>query len=240
MIKEALQYIVGLNKPELVEVGGETYSDKNLHRVNHNPKAVELRLKTLTSLIDYIESGADEMADKMILHVESPELVWLTSKLDEDRDRETLIQAVAEIPGFDFGRFIPHEEFCVALRSRFIETEDQKLLLKFAGTVEAGTVAQYSDDGVTQKATVKTGIASKGDAVVPGLVTLKPYRTFINLEQPESQFLFRMRDGRDGVECALFEADGGAWRDEARASVHGYLEGAIAKMGKRERFIVIS
>lgn len=34
MIKKTLEYIVGLNKPELVEVGGETYSDKSLHRVN--------------------------------------------------------------------------------------------------------------------------------------------------------------------------------------------------------------
>lgn len=240
MIKKALEYIVGLNKPELVEVGGETYSDKDLYRVKHNPKAETLRLNTLTSLMDYIESGTDKMADKMILHVENPELVLLMSKLDEDRERETLIQAMAKIPEFSFGRFIPHEEFCVALRSRFIETEDQKLLLKFAGTVEAGTVAQYSDDGVTQKATVKTGIASKGDAVVPGLVTLKPYRTFINLEQPESRFLFRMRDGANGVECALFEADGGAWKDEARASVHNYLEDAIARMGEQERFTVIS
>ena len=64
MIKEALQYIVGLNKTELVEVGGETYSDKSLHRVKHNPKAESLWLYTLTSLMDYIESGADEMADK--------------------------------------------------------------------------------------------------------------------------------------------------------------------------------
>ena len=62
--KRALQYIVGLNKTELVEVGGETYSDKSLHRVKHNPKAESLWLYTLTSLMDYIESGADEMADK--------------------------------------------------------------------------------------------------------------------------------------------------------------------------------
>lgn len=242
MIKKALEYIVGLNKPELVEVGGETYTDKELRRVKHNPKAESLSLWTLTSLMDYIESNVDEMADKMLLHVENPELVWLTSKLDEDRERETLIQAVAEIPSFNFGRFIPHEEFCIALRSKFLETEDRKTILKFAGTVEAGTLAQYSDDGVTQRATVKAGIVGKKDEIVPSVVTLKPYRTFVNLEQPESQFLFRMRDGAHGVECALFEADGGAWKDEARANVHNYLEDAIAEMGEKakKRFVVIS
>lgn len=231
MIKEALQYIVGLNKPELVEVGGETYSDKELRRVKHNPKAEKIELRTLTSLVDYIESETDEM----VLHVKLPGVVWLYSQLDEDRTREPIAMAEAELPYFEFGRFMPHEEFCIAMQSRFIETEDRELLLKFAGTV-----AQYSDDGVTQKATVKTGLVSKGDAVVPGVVKLKPYRTFLNLEQPESKFIFRMRDGRDGVECALFEADGGAWKNEARATVHNYLEESIEKMGKQEQFIVIS
>ena len=39
MIKEALEYIVGLRKPELMEANGQTYTDKALYRVNHNPKA---------------------------------------------------------------------------------------------------------------------------------------------------------------------------------------------------------
>lgn len=157
-----------------------------------------------------------------------------------DRVREPIATVAAELPDFAFGHFLPHEEFCIALQSKFMDTEDRKLLLKFAGTVEAGTVAQYSDDGVSQKATVKTGIASKGDAVVPGAVTLQPYRTFLNLEQPESQFIFRMRDGNRGVECAIFEADGGAWRNAARAAIHNYLEDEITKAGKQEQFIVIS
>lgn len=240
MIKKALEYIVGLNKPELMEVGGETYTDKALQRVVHNPKADEIYLNTLTSLIDYIESGTDTMADKMILHVTGPTGVKLYSQLDEDRVREPIATVTAELPDFAFDYFLPHEEFCIALQSKFIDTEDRKLLLKFAGTVESGSVAQYSDDGVTQKATVKTGIASKGDAVVPGTVTLQPYRTFLNLEQPESQFIFRMRDGGRGVECAIFEADGGAWKNMARAAIHEYLEESIAEAGKQEQFIVIS
>lgn len=65
-----------------------------------------------------------------------------------------------------------------------MQGNDRDLILKFAGTVENGTIAQYGDDGVTQKATVKTGIASKGDAIVPNPVRLRPYRTFIEVEQP--------------------------------------------------------
>lgn len=59
-----------------------------------------------------------------------------------------------------------------------VELYEEKIgkAVKFAGTVESGTLAEYGDDGVTQKATVKTGIASKGDAIVPNPVKLKGTR----------------------------------------------------------------
>lgn len=114
------------------------------------------------------------------------------------------------------------------------------LLLKFAGTVENGTVAEYGDDGVSQKATIKTGIATKADAKVPNPVRLRPYRTFIEVEQPESAFVFRMRDNGDrgGVECAIFEADGGAWKNAAMKSIKEYLQFELEDLKKQ--FIVIS
>lgn len=88
-------------------------------------------------------------------------------------------------------------------------------------------MAQYSDDGISQKATVKTGIASKGDAIVPNPVKLQPYRTFHEVEQPMSEFIFRMKSD-DGVRCALFEADGGAWENVAMKKIKEYLEVELA------------
>ena len=37
MIKEALEYIVGMSKPNCIEKGGNTYSDKPLTRVDYDP-----------------------------------------------------------------------------------------------------------------------------------------------------------------------------------------------------------
>ena len=159
----------------------------------------------------------------MFLHVVSPTKVELFSALDADRERESLVQVTAELPEFRFGEFIDHDAFCIALQSIFINNEDRETLTKFAGTVENGTVEQYSDDGISQKATIKTGIASKGDAIVPSPVKLRPYRTFLEVEQPESEFIFRMRNSGAGVQCALFEADGGAWRNQARKNIYNYL-----------------
>lgn len=238
MIKEALEYIVGLKKPEILEIGYQTYSDKPLHRISYSPIATPLGVSTLTSLVEYIKAGIDYMAEKMIVHVESPTRVCLISQLDEDSIRECLIKVEAEVPSFPYGRFMGHENFLIALQSQFIPGEDRELLLRFAGTVENGTVAQYGDDGVTQKATIKTGIASKGEAIVPSPVKLRPFRTFVEVEQPESAFIFRMRQNeRDGVECALFEADGGAWKNAAMKNVKEYLQYELAEF---PQFTVIS
>lgn len=247
MLKEALQYIVGLGDAnvrdiELPDGTIQTYSDKPLQRLQKHIPMVDssINMCTLTSLVDYIKGNIDAMSEKMIIQVVDPETVVLFSQLNEERDREKLVVVNARIPDFKFDTFMDQEKFCINLQSKFVDDSDsdRALILKFAGTVESGTVAEYGDDGVTQKATVKTGIASKGDAIVPNPVRLRPYRTFLEVEQPRSEFIFRMKqDKYDGVLCAIFEADGGAWKMEATASIKNYLQFELADF---KQFTVIS
>lgn len=236
MIKEALEYIVGLKTPVITEIDGNTYSDKPLNRISYVPYAKTIGMKTLTSLVEYIKANIDSMSERMIVHVISPTEVHLYSSLDADRKREYLVEVNAELPDFRFGSFIDHENFVIALQSKFVPNEDRDLVLKFAGTVEDGTVAEYGDDGVTQKATIKTGVASKADAVVPNPVNLIPYRTFLEVQQPASDFIFRMKSSC-GVQCAIFEADGGAWKNEAMSRIKNYL---ALELSEYPHFTVIS
>lgn len=245
MIKKALEYLISLGEAKVIDVilpdgTCQTYSDKPLNRLSkHIPEARSISMNTLSSLVDYIKANIDTMAEKMIIQVVSPTEVKLFSQLNEERDREYLVEVEAQIPGFRYGSFIDHEEFCINAQAKFINDPDtdKALLLKFAGTVEQGSVAEYGDDGVTQRATVKTGIASKTDAVVPNPVKLRPYRTFIEVEQPVSEFIFRMKQDR-GIFCAIFEADGGAWKNAAMKNIKNYLEFELAEL--KNQFIVIS
>lgn len=229
IIKEAIEHLLELGKPNVQDINGITYSDKDLEPIIYNPKARAIQMNTLTSLVDYIKAQVDEMDEKMIVHVQSPTKVSLYSALDGERIRENMVEVVARVPGFEYGRFIDHERFCIGLQAKFLEDpeSDRSLVLKFAGTVEDGTVSQYSDDGISQKATIKTGIASRGDAIVPNPVKLRPYRTFHEVQQPISEFIFRMKSD-DGVWCALFEADGGAWENVAMKNIKEYLEVELA------------
>ena len=238
MIKEALKYLMETMSPvKLEQIDGEMFADRPMHRVKFNPKAEPVELNTLTSLVDYILSEFD-VHDKLFVHVVSPTCVRVFSELDRDRTREELLVVTALVPSFRFGQYMNSEDFIIGLQSKFLGSAERALVLKFAGTTKAGSVAEYSDDGVTQKATVKTGVASMADAVVPNPVKLRAYRTFLEVDQPEAQYVFRMKQGGAGdVQCALFEADGGAWQIEAKEAIKNYL---VSELEGCEGIVVIS
>lgn len=227
-LRDAIDYLVELGaeneKPEVVEICGKTYCTKNLKRYDSKPKAQTIQAKTLTSLVEYILRNRHELADRMILQVKSPDKVTLYSGLDQEREREYLFEAVPEIPYFEFGHSHSQETFIIAMQSCFIKNKDSEIILQVSGNVEKKSVANYGDDGITQKATISQGIATKVDTVVPNPVTLRPYRTFLEVEQPESNFVFRITDDRNGEPgFKLVEADGGAWKYKAMQSVKDYL-----------------
>lgn len=237
IIKEALQWIVESQRERVIESGGNRYTDVTLERMDDELRASSIKTTTLSGLVDYIKSEVDSMKDKMIVHVISPTKVQLISMLDNDRKRECLIEVNADIPDFTYGRFMDTEAFVIGIRSKFIQNEGAESILRFAGTVESGTVAQYSDDGVSQSATVKKGIAGKRTELIPNPVKLRPYRTFTEVQQPESEFVFRMKDYDNSVACAIFEADGGAWKREAMKNIKEHLEVELAGF---EQFTIIS
>ena len=137
MIKEALQYVVGLRKPEVLNIDGTSYSDKELVEIEpfiHH--ADPLSMHTLTSLVEYIREKVDTMGEHMLIHVESPTEVALSGALDAKRMRERLCYVQASVPEFRFGHYYDSEEFIIALQSMFIPSADRDLLLRFAGTVK--------------------------------------------------------------------------------------------------------
>ena len=227
MIKNAINRILELAEPTFRTHNDTLYCDKIMHRMDNEQRAESLTLTTLSSLIDYIGFYSEERKDcEYMVHVVSPTEVRLVSSLDRDRKRETLVTVKAELPRIPFGQYIENENMVIMLQSMFVKDENTDLaaVLKFAGTVSSGTISEYGDDGVTQKAVIKHGIKSKAEAIVPSPCILRPYRTFIEVEQPASSFIFRMKEGSyEGVLSELVEADGGAWKLKAMESITGYL-----------------
>lgn len=233
--KEAIEKIESLVKDSfIVQVDGIPYSARDLNPVLYEPKAKSVCVATLTGFVDFVERNIDELdlIDSYIAVIDSPQSVALCSTLlNQQREREILLTASLDsnMKTFPFGTFMPQEEFIIKLHSLFEKKEGDDfdyVALMVSKTVQADT-ADTNDDGITQHVTVKRGIsgALKEKGEIKPIVRLSPYRTFREIAQPESQFLLRIKTSDNGaVQAALFEADGGAWRNEARLRIAAYLK----------------
>lgn len=226
-LKQAFEYIAALKEeslePKTIEINGDTYCEKSLKRYHSFPTATELRVNTLTAVVDYIKGKTEELQKTMILHVVSPTQVSLYSGLIDERIREDLLRADAIVNEFVFDHYYSQERFLIELQANFLETDDLRTIMQVAGNIKTGTTANYSDDGISQKTTVKMGV-ELNDVIVPNPVKLRPYRTFSEVEQPESAYVFRIQDNDKGPQFKLVEADGGLWKNATMKKIKEYLE----------------
>jgi hypothetical protein len=209
-------------------IDGKNYSYVGLKRIFDDPRPAAVRVKSLTGIVNFLTENKDGLnIEKLMIHVVDHKTVRvITEAQGEENERYTVIEAVREeIQGFDYGRFMDHELFVIKLASMFEETEDLATLKSYSSKVSDDTAVKTSDDGVTQSVEIKKGLSGvRTEGVeLPSQVTLKPYRTFSECKQPDSKFLFRMKKD-DGIQCALFEADGGFWKQTARESIAEFFK----------------
>ncbi len=321
MLKAAIEKILSMSEPHVLEIGGETYADKKLDRIPHERTACPLEVHTLTAILDYITTGCDELEEdtdrKFIIHVADQEHVNLYHELNRDKARECLLECldyittgcdeleedtdrkfiihVADqehvnlyhelnrdkarecllecsvspktfpfgrwlgvedfiiamqahfVPGsnvdelnrdkarecllecsvspktFPFGRWLGVEDFIIAMQAHFVPGSNVDALVKLVGNIVDENSVTTADDGVSQKVTARSGISLVKQIEVPNPISLAPYRTFNEIPQPESTFVFRVRRGAAGVEAALFTADGNAWVNDAVLGIRDYL-----------------
>lgn len=232
-LKEALSYTVELadreNKIIKSETGREYYdsSRHSLRELQPRQYAPVLNLRTLRSLVDYLKSDNDLINQKrVVVVIESSQKVSVYDQVDfEYGQRNQLVCVQAAVPRIPFDNWHDQEEFNIMLQSMFIDDTDRSIVLDFASHLKIEKGAEVQDNGVSQIATVRDGVASLAQAKTPNPVTLRPYRTFNEVEQPASQFVFRINKSAN---LALFEADGGKWQLEAISNIADYLTKELA------------
>jgi hypothetical protein len=99
-------------------------------------------------------------------------------------------------------------------------------VLGVASKITAERATDHEDDGFAQRVVARQGVTLKAETVLRPVVNLAPYRTFIEIDQVLSQFVFRARLQNDSVNLALFEGDGGRWKLGAVAAIKAWLDDA--------------
>jgi len=225
VIEKAINKILSLSGSKEAIINGRTYENgpSGISPIKP-PKAETLVINTLTGIKDYSPS------ERQMIHVVDHKRVDVLGAEFSDNwlTRSTYLTTVHESPVFKFGQYYDVEDFIIALQSMFAQDDTTALILKLVGNIKDEGVSNYNDDGTTQVVTAKTGISLVAKVPVPNPVTLRPYRTFMEVEQPASTFVFRMQSGKgQPPSCALFEADGRMWRLEAIKNIKAWLADKI-------------
>lgn len=234
MFNEIVEAIKQSTEPQIALVNGQAYADRQLFLPPKEHTVSPLDISTLSGLVEYVSQDPDMTAEVegyqgVFIQVDSPSVVRLVAPFTGRHAlRPTLLLANCNdfVSNFNYGQYYPIEQFIIALISQFDHTDDRHSLLQIVGNIKDERVSQFGDDGVTQAVSLRKGL-SLGDSVpVPKVVTLKPYRTFAEIEQPASKFNIRLKPGKEGEAptAALFEADGGRWKLEAIQSIASYLK----------------
>lgn len=217
------------NEGRTIEAGGRTFSPLSMKPVFYQPRPEPMVVRTLTGLRDYIDRNPDRLAGADILiHVRSHGEVAVQSRNGgEDMKRDTYLVAKHDGAAFRFDAWMPSEAFIVAVNALFVPTKARDELLQFISKLKIEDETNLIDDGISQSAQARVGVkgALTENTKAPSRITLQPFRTFAEIVQPESEFVFRMRQSGSGdVELALFEADGGAWKSEAMYKIAKWID----------------
>ena len=233
MLKEAIEKILEINKPALEVVEGRTFAigSEGVEEVRPQlDKPETLPLTSLDALVKLIRTEAlfgGTPAAPLYITIPNHLTVRCFSHPAESlryaRPDPYLVTAT-DVPGWEARTELPFEEALIALRTRFQPTNDTEYALKLLSDITTGAKITFNDNGVATTVVTKKGIDLQSNQPIRPIISLKPYRTFQEVEQPASEYLIRISDR--GI--SFIEADGGMWKLKARQTVKEYFDKALA------------
>ena len=220
---EGIQQIASMARDTLVTTEDGIRSTVKLFAIpiQPTPATNPLEVQTLSSLVEYVNGNRDELIPKeTIIHVKSPNQVEVIDNLDDNNDRQRFLVASTGEGAFRFDEFLSAEFFRISVATAFVESDNRTNLMGLVSKIREETVTDDSDDGISQTVTARSGVASVSEVVVENPVRLQPFRTFIEIDQPESSFVVRFRGGS---QVGLFQVDDDSWSREAVEAIKKYI-----------------
>lgn len=232
MLKEFIEHIQNTTQPQIVEKDGATfvvYAEEAPHQLQPTIDHPDtLPLHSLDALVKLVRTEASKAETPLYITIPDHLTVRCFGQPDPDARyfRQVYYEAKAtDVPGWDERVQLGFEEAQIALRTRFQETADTIYAMKLLSDISCGAKVIYNDNGIATTVTTQKGIALQTNEQIKPLIKLKPYRTFQEVEQPQSIFLIRLTDR--GI--IFTEADGGMWKLTARQTVKAFLEEQLAE-----------
>lgn len=236
MLKAAIEKIISLATPVTFQIDGRTYASKDLELIEppkSKPRMIDVT--GLDSLCKLIRTEVDKIGTTIFVQAESYKRVSVWTTYLEDFSRYDLYRATADVPGFSTG-YRDHETALVELRSLFLPGDGVDYLLNLLSRMSEESKVATTDNGVTQSVEATQGVSLKMVEAIRPRVELAPFRTFLEVAQPSSEFLLRVQDGG---KVGFFEADGGVWKLEAKSNIVKYFDDHLKDLVAAGRVVVM-
>jgi hypothetical protein len=227
MISEAIAKIIEIHNPP-----SPTFIDKaGVER--HTKSGDVLRLPTLNRTSGRSLESVVEVVSKYgdILEIQcSIDQVLVNGIVEDNMCLYTkLIHTATPIlpKDFPFGSPMDPEMFIIKASDFFDRDDNYKSMISALSCITDVQETVTSDDGVTQTVTYKSGINRKDSGKLEPFVTLRSFRTFREVEQPQDTYLIRLSKGKDGPLVALYEASGYRWKQSCSEAVYKYIKDRV-------------
>ena len=241
-LRDAIDRIVELARPYTLSTNdGHRYSNVDLYEVKPEVELpARYSVDTLEALVKLIRTEGIDHSPRLYVRVDSARRVMVdttyTHKEYAEFSRLPLYEAVSDVPSISVNQSMSQEKAVVELQSLYAATTDCAYLLALLSRIDVNQGVSSVDNGISQEVSVRTGAVLMEQQTVKPIVHLQPYRTFLEVEQPASDFLLRLdKEGHP----ALYEADGGAWKLEAKRNIAAYLGEQLADLVERGSVVVM-
>ncbi len=230
--KEVIQTIQDAVKVQSIAVDGKDYLSRNIYLPPAEPVPAPITVATLSGLVDFINSaGETELKDFRAVQVVDHRTVNLLGNI-AGRHKQRPVFVAAQVPSVNglvkFGQWHEQEEFMIWLQGAFVQEDQVKNLLRIIGTIQSDAVRVSADDGVSQRVTTKRGIFLANEETLPNPVTLQPFRTFPDIDQPFVRFVLRVDcDPGESPRLLLAETGDVGWMADRAAAVKAFLRQRI-------------
>lgn len=241
-LRDAIDRIVELARPYTLSTNdGHRYSNVDLHEVKPEVELpARYSVDTLEALVKLIRTEGIDHSPRLYVRVDSARRVMVDTTYAHrdyaEYSRLPLYEAVSDVPSITVNQEMSQEQAVVELQSLYAVTPDRDYLLSLLSHIDVNQGVSSVDNGISQEVSVRTGAVLKDQQTVKPIVHLQPYRTFLEVEQPASDFLLRL--SKSGYP-ALHEADGGAWKLEAKRNIAAYLGEKLADLVERGNVVVM-
>ena len=131
------------------------------------------------------------------------------------------------------GNFMTTDKMIIALQKNFAPSDDREKLLNFISNIKIQDTEEYTDKGYVQEVSVSQSIGSTlvKNCDVMTQISLIPYVTFPEIEQPALTYFFRLQAKKkdEPLMCAIFCTGSAAWEIETLNRIYDYISGAVSE-----------